>query len=255
MSTTARFDERPGNQVLQDMCNEVFGKGAVVIEKWWGWNNITIMLSCPVDFGSFIKNFKARLVRLKNRFEHKVSYGNVLATVAQLAEKKHCYKAYTKLAAWDVMWNNYLMLGMEVNEQGRGHLTDYGMYFDVGLLANVLDGAELKRTMKGGLYVQVLVNPSCYMYSEEQFAKMNTRFYEKLAHHTFEENKKAMKNLAGFIIIDDGLDRDYSHCRVYMNPNAAHKNELTDFYLETLNCGRHDFGILGSFLEYMGGAM
>jgi hypothetical protein len=255
MSTNARFDERSGNKVLQDMCDEVFGEGAVNIEKWWGWNDVTILLSFPVDFASFIKNFKARLERLRNRFEHKESYGNVLATVAQLAEKKRCWKAYAKLAAWDIMWNNYLMLGMEVNEQGRGHLTDFGMYFDVGLLANILDGAELKRTMKDGLYVQVLVNPSCYMYKKEQFAKMKTSFYEMLAHHTFIENKKAMKNLAGFIIIDDGLDRDWNECRIYMNPNANRKSELADFYLETLNCGRDDLGILGSFLDYMSGAL
>lgn len=249
--SSEKYDKRSGNEVLRDMCDEVFGKGMVPIEKWWAWNDVTIILSFPVDFASYIENFKKRLVRLKNRFEKKASYPMVLKTVAQLAEKKHCWKAYAKLAAWDIMWNNYLMLGMEVDEKGRGHLTDYGLHFDVGMLSKVLDGAELKRTMKDGVYVQVLVNPSIYMYSEEQFAKMKVRYYEQLAHHTFEENKKAMKNLAGFIVIDDALDRDWRFCQTFMNPNVAHKSNLVDFYLDTLNCSRED-GILSSFFDYMG---
>lgn len=250
MSTT-RIDKRSGNKVLQDMCDEVFGAGAVMIEKWWNWNDVTFVLSFPVDFASVIENFKARLVRLKNRFQHTDSYDYVLKTVAQMADRKCCWKAYAKLAAWDVMWNNYLMLGLEVDEQGRGHLPDHGLYFDTGMLANVLNGAELKRTMKDGLYMQVLVNPAGYMYSEEQFEKMNLDFYEELAHHTFEENKNAMKNLTGFIIMDDALDCDFTHCRVYMNPNAAHKSVLAELYLETLNCDRNDLGIYGPILEML----
>ena len=253
--STEKIDKRPGNKVLQDLCDEVFGKGAVVIERWWGWNDMTILLSFPVDFSDFIANFKKRLERLKLHFEGTTSYPNVLKTVAQLAEKKHCKKAFAKLAAWDTMWNNYLMLGMEVDEKGRGHLKDYGIYFDVGLLSDILHGAELKRTMKDGLYVQVLVNAPIYMYKEEDFAKMTEAYYEQVAEKTFCEKPKTMKNLAGFIVLDDGLDRDWYRCHTFMNPNAAHKSSLADFYLETLNCGREDLGILGSFLDYMGDSL
>lgn len=253
--STDRFDKRSGNEVLRDMCDEVFGKGMVPIEKWWAWNDMTIMLSFPVDFADFIEQFKKRLMRLKMRFEHKASYPMVLKTVAQLTEKKHCEKAYAKLAAWDILWNNYLMLGMEVDEKGRGHLEDYGMYFDVSPVMKIMDGSVLKRTMKDGLYVEVLVNAPIYCNSHIDHNKTCDGYYEKLAEKMFCENAKSMKNLAGFIVIDDGIDKDWYQCHTFMNPNAAHKNSLTDFYLDTLNCGREDLGILGSFFDYLGGSL
>ena len=63
------------------------------------------------------------------------------------------------------------------------------------------------------------------------------------------------KHLMRLIVIEDGIDRDWYDCHVYLNPNAKNKSELADFYLDTLNGGYDDPGILGSFLDYMSGVL
>lgn len=400
MSTTNLNQNKLLNyKSFQDMCDKVFGKGRVKCQEDVPWNNLTAMLTTPGQFQGLIKGFENRLTRLKNRCEDTPQYQELLDTVAMCSDWNRSNKAYAKLAAWDILWNNYTMLGMELNKKvkcteayegswKRGHLTkdgylkDYGLYFDAGVMSDtvghvmnviidtaiweskilercpcvvraeypwddnegwylgasdslymeLLDilkfvaededvdvpegemefqskakpevkwyicfGREPKEIeehddvyylaektknmmfkrfagsfMKNEMYMQVLVTSPCFMNYHQDFYSMRGEYYDLLAYYTFCDHEddgmklreferryrdkdtvfEASKHLAGIIIIEDGIDREWYRCHVLKNPNALHKCELADFYLETLNCGYDDLGILGSFLEYMGG--
>lgn len=402
MSDT-KIDNSPGYMIYQEMCDEIYGKDAVKIKKDSPWNSVTFMITCGDIFEGFVTGFKNRLIRLKKRFEGTPHYKALLQTVAQIGDWNLCDNAYAKLAAWDILWNNYLMLGMELNKKVKrtdaysgsmyrnlpvkdGFLPDSGLYFDAGLMGDtvgrVMDVVisvvvrdaklplkcevkadypwdddetaykwgtrdrlydelmaflkttvsvemeeveaavmefqskvmpQLKYTISWGqdaeqdeesekdsdpyylaeqtkdlmfkrfaenfmpnnMFMQVLVSSPYFPNYHKGFYHMHSDYYELLAYYTFcehtgDETKlrkmipgylpgetldEVSRSLAGFIVIDDGIDKDCYQCHVYMNPNATHKNKLADFYLDTLNCERDDLGILGSFLEYMGGAL
>ena len=400
MSTTI-FDEDLNYESFQELCDEVFGEGEVECETVSGRNDLTLMLTAPNEFQGFKAGFKKRLMRLKARCEGTPQYPAFLETVAMCSDWNFYNKAYAKLAAWDILWNNYTMLGMELNkevkrsetyegmwERGQltkdGYLKDYGLYFDAGVMGDtvgyvmdviidtaiweskiltkcpcviraeypwddnegwylgasdrlylelleilkfVVDNDELdapdgelefqskakpevtwyicftrepkeievhddiyylaektkdmmfKRFagnfMKNDMYMQVLVSSPCFMNYHQDFYKMRGEYYDLLAYYTFCDHEgdemelhelehrywgddtveETSKNLAGIIVIEDGIDRDWYDCHVYLNPNAKNKSELADFYLDTLNGGYDAPGILGSFLDYMSGAL
>lgn len=116
--STVRFDERPGYKIFkEDVCDKIFGKDVVKIKKDAPYNLITGKWTLPDDCLDFKKNFVKRLERLKMRFEKTASYPDLLKLVAQIADVSKCYKAWAKLAALDVMLNNYQMRGIELNKK------------------------------------------------------------------------------------------------------------------------------------------
>ena len=145
--------------LYQQLCDEVFGKGAVQI-KSAPTNNVIGTLRHLDDFLEFKKNFKERLQRLRKKVEGTAAYPALLEQVKQVADPKNWEGAYAELAAYDVMWNDYVMTPMELDktmpitesyagEMGHketnedGYLPDYNLYFDVKILADTV-GAILK---------------------------------------------------------------------------------------------------------------
>ena len=145
--------------LYQQLCDEVFGKGSVQI-KPAPTNNVIGTLRHLDDFLEFKKNFKERLLQLRKRFDGTNAYPALLEQVKQLADPKNWEGAYAELAAYDVMWNDHVITPMELDitmpvsesyagEMGYkktnedGLLPDYGLYFDVKILADTV-GAILK---------------------------------------------------------------------------------------------------------------
>ena len=142
--------------LYQQLCDEVFGAGAIQI-KASPSNNVIGTLRHLDDFSEFKKNFKQRLIRLRKRFEKTFSYQALLEQVKQVADPKNWKGAYAELVAYDVMWNNHVITPMELDktldvsesyagEMGYkatnedGYLPDYDLYFDVKILADTVGG-------------------------------------------------------------------------------------------------------------------
>lgn len=138
--------------LYQQMCDDVFGNGVIEIKPAPS-NNIIGTLRHLDDFLEFKKNFKNRLVRLRDRFKGTASYPALLEQVKQVADSKNWEGAYAELVAYDVMWNEYVMTPLELDktlpasesyagEMGYkatnedGYVPDYGLYFDVKILAD-----------------------------------------------------------------------------------------------------------------------
>lgn len=145
--------------LYQKLCDEVFGAGNVTIKQAPD-NNVIGTFKYLDDYIEFKKNFRKRLVRLRKRFEGTPSYLALLEQVKQIADPKNWEGAYAELAAYDVMWNDYVMTPLELDktllvtdsyagEMGYkatnedGYVSDYGLYFDVKILADTV-GTILK---------------------------------------------------------------------------------------------------------------
>jgi len=140
--------------LYQQLCDEVYGKGAIQI-KPAPTNNVIGTLRHLDDFFEFKKNFKERLIRLRKKVEGTSAYPALLEQVKQVADPKNWEGAYAELAAYDMMWNDHIMTPMELDktmpvtdsyagEMGHketnedGYLPDYNLYFDVKILADTV---------------------------------------------------------------------------------------------------------------------
>lgn len=140
--------------LYQNLCDDVFGARSVTIKRAPD-NNVIGAFRYLDDFTEFKKNFRRRLVRLRKRFEGTPSYSSLLEQVKQVADPKNWEGAYAELAAYDVMWNDYVMTPLELDktllvtdsyagEMGYkatnedGYVPDYGLYFDVKILADTV---------------------------------------------------------------------------------------------------------------------
>lgn len=156
--------------LYQQLCDEVYGAGAVQI-KLAPSNNIIGTLRHLDDFNEFKKNFKQRLIRLRKRFEGTAAFPALLEQVKQVADPKNWEGAYAELVAYDVMWNDQVVTPIELDktldvaesyagEMGHkatnedGYIPDYGLFFDVKILAHTV-GAILK-----GIIDDAIVNSS-----------------------------------------------------------------------------------------------
>ena len=145
--------------LYQNLCDEIFGIGVITI-KAAPANNVIGTFNYLDDYKEFKENFKKRLKRLKKRFYGTPAYPALLEQVKQVADPKNWEGAYAELAAYDVMWNEYVMTPLELDktmsatesyagEMGHkatnedGYLPDYELYFDVKILADTV-GAILK---------------------------------------------------------------------------------------------------------------
>lgn len=145
--------------LYQQLCDEVYGAGAVQIKPAPS-NNVIGTLRHLDDFNEFKKNFKQRLMRLRKRFEGTAAFPALLEQVKQVADPKNWEGAYAELVAYDVMWNDQVLMPMELDktldvaesyagEMGHkatnedGYIPDYGLFFDVKILADTV-GAILK---------------------------------------------------------------------------------------------------------------
>ena len=145
--------------LYQKLCDEIFGVGTIKIKQAPS-NNVIGTLCHLDDFLVFKENFKKRLKRLKKNFEGTAAYPALLEQVKQVADPKNWEGAYAELAAYDILWNDYVaspivldktlpvaesyageMGHKETNEDG--YLSDYGLYFDVKILADTV-GTILK---------------------------------------------------------------------------------------------------------------
>ena len=140
--------------LYQQLCDEVFGARALQIKQVPS-NNVIGTLRHLDDYDVFKKNFKNRLIRLRKRFEGTAAYPALLEQVKQVADPKNWEGAYAELVAYDVMWNDHVMTPMELDktmdaaesyagEMGYkatnedGYLPDYGIFFDVKILADTV---------------------------------------------------------------------------------------------------------------------
>lgn len=142
--------------LYQQLCDEVFGAGVIKIQSAPS-NKVIGALKFLDDFLEFKKNYKSRLIRLKRRFEGTNAYNALIEQVKLVADPKNWEGAYAELAAYDVMWNDYVITPMELDktmdvaesyagEMGHratnedGYLPDYDLYFDVKILADTVGG-------------------------------------------------------------------------------------------------------------------
>lgn len=145
--------------LYQNLCDEVFGAGSVTIKQAPD-NNVIGTFKYLDDYVEFKQNFRKRLVKLRKQFEGTPSYSSLLEQVKLVADPKNWEGAYAELAAYDVMWNDYVMTPLELDktllvtdsyagEMGYkatnedGYVPDYSLYFDVKILADTV-GTILK---------------------------------------------------------------------------------------------------------------
>ena len=139
----------------QKLVDEVFGQGVVNIKEEPA-NSITGTLQHVGEYKEFKANLASRLHRLKALFEKTASYPALLTQVAEVASARNWAGAYAELVAYDIMWNDGLMGGIELNksmpqtasyagEMGYqetnedGFIPELGIYFDVKILGSPVD--------------------------------------------------------------------------------------------------------------------
>lgn len=139
----------------QRLVDEVFGHGVKNINEA-PRNNITGTLQHIGEYKEFKANLTSRLRRLKAHFEKTPSYPALLTKVAEVASARNWAGAYAELVAYDIMWNDGLTGGIELNksmpktasyagEMGYqetnedGFIPELGIYFDVKILASPVD--------------------------------------------------------------------------------------------------------------------
>lgn len=140
-------------ELYQQLCDKVFGKGTVAIKITKKDNNVIGTLKYISEFVNFRKNFQARLERLRDKFQGTASYPALLEQVKQVADPSNWEGAYAELVAYDVLHNDYIGKGIQLDATldgaesyasdlgGKktnedGYLPDYGIYFDVKCLAD-----------------------------------------------------------------------------------------------------------------------
>lgn len=140
-------------QLYQQLCDNVFGTGAVAIKPTTRDNNVIGPLKYTREYADFRKNFQTRLERLRDKFKGTASYKELLETVKLVADPCNWEGAYAELVAYDVLHNGYHgsdfqldvtlagdrsyaadLGGKLTNEDG--YLPDYDIYFDVKCLAD-----------------------------------------------------------------------------------------------------------------------
>lgn len=131
----------------QLLCDEVFGKGVVKIRRT-PYNDVTLQYSCVDEFLVFQDNFHKRLIRLKEKFEGTPSYTTLLEIVAQVAMPDKWEWAFAKLAALDVMWNDFVFKSIELDK-----------HFPVGETYAGEMGARMNKKEKKGGWICL---PDCY---------------------------------------------------------------------------------------------
>ena len=113
-------------EVYQEMCDEVFGKGAVRIPVVSVYNAVLLHLLFVNVFEKFYENLKSLLERLKEKMEAADELDWLLDAVERMAFPEDGEKVYAQLVAWDVMWN--------LHEEGHVGLDNY--------VVDVLDETE-----------------------------------------------------------------------------------------------------------------
>lgn len=141
--------------LYQNLVDEAFGAGHVVIKQPPKDNILIGSLQYPDVYAEFISNFKNRLKRLRHKYEHTSSYPALLEQVKQVADPKNWEGAYAELVAYDIMWNEFLIGGIELDktlpandsfagEMGQkatnedGYIGEYGLYFDVKIMSDTV---------------------------------------------------------------------------------------------------------------------
>lgn len=110
-------------RLFQGVCDDVFGKDAIHIGR--GGTNFVLMHYKFVDrFEVFKENFKARLIRLKEKMDGSLYYPELLKTVKQVANYENGELAYAKLAAWDVTWDHMNYDTVRLDTIGVGVIAD-----------------------------------------------------------------------------------------------------------------------------------
>lgn len=140
--------------LYQQLCDRVFGKGAISIKPAPS-NNVIGAFRYLDEYMEFKKNFENRLTRLREHFSGTKAYPSLLEQVKQVADPKNWEGAYAELVAYDVLWNEQVMTPMQLDitmdvaesfagEMGYkatnedGLLPDYGLFFDVKVLADTV---------------------------------------------------------------------------------------------------------------------
>ncbi len=145
--------------LYQRLVDEVFGANTIVIKPAPS-NNVIGTLCYLEEYKEFKRNFKARLIRLRDKFKDTASYNDLKEQVKQIADPNNWEGAYAELVAYDVMYNDYLVGTIELNKTlpanesyakdlGRkatnedGYIDEYDLYFDVKILSDTI-GSILK---------------------------------------------------------------------------------------------------------------
>lgn len=134
----------------QRVCDEVFGEGAVKISRA-PYNDVTLRYGCVDQFLDFQENFKKRLMRLKEKFADTPSYPVLLEIVKEVAVPNKWERAFAKLAALDLMWNDFLFEPIELRTDGVAYIPySYDMCFDVDVFGDTI-GATLRGILEQAL--------------------------------------------------------------------------------------------------------
>ena len=112
---TNKLSKEKDYVLYQQICDEIFGEGTVKI-KPASSNNVIGTFKYIDDYSNFIQNFKKRLIRLRELYEHTTAYPDILEQVKQVADPKNWEGAYAELVAYDVMWNDFINKPIEINK-------------------------------------------------------------------------------------------------------------------------------------------
>lgn len=233
----------------QFLCDEVFGKGAVKIKRALS-NDVTLQYSCVDEFLDFQKNFQKRLIRLKEKFEGTPSYSILLETVAQVASPDKWEWAFAKLAALDVMWNDFVFdpirldhqfpleetyseevgigKGKEEKRKGWACLPDcYEWYFDVDVFGDTV-GAALRRVIEEAKEIAP-PKMKCEVFPEYPWDD-NAEAYRG------RNKKKLLDELVGFLLEHNAKTEGKAELQSKVLPQLKYKINWGDAYYYGLAC-------------------
>ena len=237
-----RNKQKEGWQLYQELCDRVFGKGAVEIYPAPENNVLRSLFQVP----GFKIHLEERLKKLRERMQGQPEYHNLLRTVALAANVLGGDEAYAKLAAWDVLWyeTEYHLEGldalgiapMEDEELDVNrvrpilwHYNPYQMAEQTKDLIRKKFGHDIKL---GNTRIVVLVRLPWVSDENRYFEAADYEYFRAMARRAFVTHEDGgpvkggctaadvARKLGGIIIIDEGWKEGMTFCHAFKNPNS-----------------------------------
>lgn len=206
---TTKLNKKPGHKHLQDVVDEVFGKGAAKVGRA-PLNKVTAQLQ-SADADEFETFLQERLECMKEYTEDTSIYPKVLRTLELMSFPVVGEREYSKLAAWEILepWCRF--------KYGTMILATDEVLPELPMLKMFTDLTE-----DDDAGVLVLVNAPW----DDRKEDFGTEEFCELAHRVFFDwDDEVTERITGIVIIDEDWGTGSCTCHAYWNPNSVESED------------------------------
>lgn len=206
---TKKSNKKPGHKYLQDVVDQIFGKGAAKVGRA-PLNKVTAQLQ-SADADEFVTFLKERLERMKEDTEDTTIYPKLLRTLELMAYPMIGEREYSKLAAWEILepWCRfkYGTMVLATDEE----LPEQPMLKMFAALTEDDDTGVL-------VLVNSPWNDRKQDFGPEEFCEIAHRVF-------FEWDEEVTERITGIVIIDEDWENGSCTCHAYWNPNSVEADD------------------------------